>query len=178
MDPMKINRDEQNSFDPRPIAAIYFAGVTLLFCLLAKYFLIVYEYSSFLPLLYALPMSLLIGGVFGALFGGRIASSTSASHAFLWGVLLAVTILPVYSLGLQFVYYLHKPLIYANLNQWQDYLVLYGVLVLFVLIIAGIWFIPILGFAAMHFNRRTLPQFRALRIRPKEEVRTHAPNGD
>lgn len=178
MDMMNTSLDEPKSFNPRPIAAIYFAGITLLFCLLAKYFLIIYEYGSLLPLVYALPMSVLVGGICGALYARRIAAAISASHAFLWGVLLALTIIPVFSLGLQFVYYLYKPLTYANVHQWQDYLVLYGVLVLFVLIIAGIWFIPILGFAAMHFNRRTLPQFRALRMRSKGEVSTHARDGE
>ena len=152
------NHDKSNA---RLVGALYFALLTLVFNLIAKYFLFIFKEGVLFPLFSTSLLSLFLGALFGGLFGQRIAAMNKPSHLFAWGVLLAITIIPCYSLGLQIIYYFHNHEMYNNLHQWQDYLVLYGVILLFVVLVAGIWFIPLTGLAAMQFNRRFLPGYNA-----------------
>ena len=148
---------KNNTISPNVVAAFYFAICTFSFNLLAKYFLYIFKMGSLLPLISSSLLSVVLGALFGSLFGQRLAMATKLTHIFSWGTLLAITMIPFYSLGLQLIYYLHNHAIYQNLHQWQDYFVLYGVMLLFFLLIAGIWFIPFTGVAALYFTQSFLP---------------------
>lgn len=145
----------------RFIGAVYFALFAVAFTLLTKYCLYIFNTGVPLPFFSTTLLSLLLGAFFGGVFSPHIATANSTGHVFVWGMLLAIAITPFYTIGLQIIYYLHQHSMYNNLHQWQDYLVLYGVLLLFFILIAGIWFIPLMGFAALQFNRRFLPGYQA-----------------
>lgn len=150
---------KNNKPNVRLLAAVYFAFFAVLFTLVVKYFLFILKMGSLLPFFSCLILSLLLGAFFGGLFGLRLAKPDSTGKIFGWGMLFAVVIIPFYSLGLQIIYYFHNHTMYNNLHQWQDYFVLYGVLVVFFTLVAGIWLIPLSGFAALHFNRHILPGY-------------------
>lgn len=147
--------------NPASIAAFYFAVFVLAFNLLAKYFLFVFNVRALMPIYSSSLLALFLGGLLGYLFGPRLAKHHSARHIFTLGMLLAITLLPLYSLGMQYILYLHHDVIYTHLHLWTDYAVLYGVILLFILLVAGIWFIPFTGLAALLFNRRFLPGYYA-----------------
>ena len=151
----------KNTFNPRLIGAFYFAGFAVLFNLVAKYFLFVFQASDLLPFFSSTLLFLLLSALFGSLFSKRIMAASKPLHAFAWGMLLALVLIPFYSLGLQLIFYIQNHAIYKNIHLWQDYVVLYGVITLFVILIAGIWLIPLTGGAALLFNRRIVPGYTA-----------------
>lgn len=144
----------------RLLGAFYFATFATLFNLIAKYFLFIFKTGVPLPFFSSTLLSLLLGALFGSLFSKRLSTPNMPGlQVFAWGMLLAIAIIPFYSLGLQLIYYVHHHSMYNNLHQWQDYLVLYGVILLFFILIAGIWLIPLAGYAALLFNQRFLPRY-------------------
>ena len=151
--------NDYTNYNLRLTAALYFAIFAVLFNLLAKYSLFIFKAGALLPVFSSTLLALLLGAVFGSFFGKHIATATKPGRIFAWGALLGITIIPCYSLGLQFIYYFHNHWMYEKIHQWQDYFVLYGVVVLFFTLIAGIWLIPLTGLAALHFNRRFLPSY-------------------
>ncbi len=148
------------TFNPRLIGALYFAIFAVAFNLLAKYFLFIFKAGELLPFFSSTLLLLLLFALFGSLFSKRLVATHKPGHIFAWGMLLAITITPFYSLGLQLIYYVHNHAIYNNLHQWQDYIVLYGVMTLFFILIAGIWLIPLTGCAALLFSRRFIPGYK------------------
>ena len=150
-----------SSINLRLIGAIYFAAFAVFFTLIVKYFIYISGTGVFLPIFSAITLSVELGAFFGFLFGQRIAGAKTSTQAFLQGMLLAIAIIPFYTLGLQLIYYFNNHSLYNNLHQWQDYLVLYGILLLMFILVAGIWFIPLTGLAAMQFNRRFLTGYQA-----------------
>jgi hypothetical protein len=151
----------KNTFNPRLIGAFYFAVFAVFFNLIAKYFLFVFQAGDLLPFFSSTLIFLLLSALFGSLFSKRIIEASKPGHAFGWGMLLALVIIPFYSLGLQLIFYIQTPAMYSNIHLWQDYVVLYGVITLFVFLIAGIWLIPLTGGAALLFNRRIMPGYTA-----------------
>lgn len=143
--------------NPRPYAAFYFAVFAAIFNLTAKWLLFVFKASILLPLYSSTMLAVLLGAVFGHLFGKKLVGHKTTLNLFFIGTLIALAMIPFYSLGLQLIYYFHNHAMYLQLHHWQDYLVLYGVMVLFFTLVAGIWLILLTGIAAVHFNRRFFP---------------------
>lgn len=144
----------------RLLGGIYFAGLLIIFNIIAKYFVFVFKADLFLPLFSTLFLTLLVGMALGAAFAELIARSQKPWLAVLLGVLMALLIIPLYSLGLLCIYYLHFPAMFVQLPHWQDYFVIYGVMMVFFSLIAGIWLIPILGLAALYFKQHVVPHYQ------------------
>ena len=153
--------NDHSNVNIRLIAALYFSSFTVIFNLVVKYFLFVFKSGELLPIYSSTILALVLGALFGALFGRRLATPNPTVKIFANGALLATCMIPLYSLGLQLIYYFHNHWMYEKLHQWQDYIVLYGVALLFFTLVAGIWLIPLAGFAALHFNQRFLPSYNA-----------------
>lgn len=170
-----------NQLNLRVLGAFYFAGFATLFNLLAKYLLFIFAAGVLLPFFSSTLLALLLGAIFGGLLGIRIATANKPSRVFAWGVVLAIIIIPFYSLGLQLIYYCHNHSMYNNLHQWQDYVVLYGVIMLFFILVAGIWLIPLTGCAALLFNRRFIPAYRIYLSKQQQSIQAskgRSPNAD
>lgn len=167
--------NEQNIPNIPLTAALYFSSFTVMFNLMLKYFLFVFKSGEMLPVFSSTLLALLLGAVFGGLFGHRLAAAGTTLRVFAKGTLLAICMIPFYSLGLQLIYYFHHHWSYETLHHWQDYLVLYGVVLLFFTLVAGIWLIPLTGCAALHFNRRFLTSYRAfLQKQHQKSIQAHA----
>jgi len=161
----------------RLTSALYFGSFAVVFNLLAKYSLFIFKAGQLLPVFSSTLLAFILGALFGHCFGPRIATAKSSAHMFAWGALLGLSIIPFYSLGLQFIYYFHNHWMYEKLHQWQDYFVLYGVVMLFFTLIAGVWLIPLTGLAAVHFTRRFLPRYNAY-LQKQQHPSMQAPTND
>ena len=165
---------DNNTCNLRLVAALYFSSFTVIFNLIVKYFLFVFKAGELLPVYSSTLLALLLGAVFGSLFGPRIALPQKSLKVFANGALLAICSIPFFCLGLQLIYYFHNHWMYEKLHHWQDYVVLYGVVLLFFTLVAGIWQILLTGFAALHFNRRFLPSYTAfLQKQLDKQARAH-----
>jgi hypothetical protein len=67
--------------------------------------------------------------------------------------------------------YFYDGLVFQHLQGWRDYLVLYGTLLLSMLLIVGVWLIPLTGLVSIYFSKHFLPGLLAVdRLRIKEKT--------
>lgn len=154
---MTLKTDDHNPLSPRFAGAIFFAIFAVLFMLFTKYTLLSLKDSLLLPLLPALLIAAITGAFAGSIFGEFLAKKGTWVRPFLIGILLACLSLILGSLGVLTHYYLTNPDFFARLHQWQDYFVVYGVVLLSLTLTIGLWLIPLTGLIAIYFNKHFLP---------------------
>lgn len=157
MKPMKNESVQRAPLSPQFAGAVFFAIFSLLFVLFTKYMLLSLKDSLRLPLLLTLFSVIGISACIGALLGNVLAKPRHWFRLLLIGFSLAILAIVLASLGiLLHACYYQAPLIHS-LHHWQDYVIIYGVIVVSVTLIVGVWLIPATGLATIYFNKHFLP---------------------
>lgn len=159
---MTLKDDNQNPLSPRFAGAIFFAIFAVLFTLFTKYTLLSLKDSLLLPLLPSLLIAAITGVFAGSIFGEVLAKKGHWLRPFFIGILLACLSLILGSLGVLTHYHLSNPNFFARLHQWQDYFVVYGVVLLSLTLTIGLWLIPLTGLVAIYFNKHFFPGLLAV----------------
>ena len=166
---------------PRFAGAVFFAIFALLFMFFTKYTLLSLRDSALLPLLPAIVVSLITGAFVGGIFGPALAKQSYWLRPFVIGIVLACLALILASFGIIAHYYLVDANFFSRFHQWQDYFLVYGLILLSLTITVGVWFIPLTGLVAIYFNKHFLPgliatdqkrfetEQQAKRIKPDDE---------
>lgn len=94
--------------------------------------------------------------------GGILAKKGNWARPFGIGILVACLSLILTSLGLLAYYYLTDATFLKHLQHWQDYFVIYGVILLSLALTIGLWLIPLTGLVAVYFNKRFWPGLVAI----------------
>ncbi|WP_028388007.1 hypothetical protein [Legionella fairfieldensis] len=166
---------------PRLAGAIFFAIYALLFTLFAKYTLLSLRDSALLPLLPACLTALITGAFAGSLFGETLAKKAHWSRSLLSGILLACLSLLLGTLAILTYHYLNNASFFSNFHRWQDYLLIYGAILLSLVLTIGVWLIPLTGLIAIYFNNYFLPGLMAIdqkRLQSENQPVTKASNDE
>ncbi|MFC7781126.1 hypothetical protein [Legionella taurinensis] len=155
----------QSSLNNRVIGAVFFGVFALLFLFFAKYTVLSLYGRHILPLFPALFYAVFLGALTGTVFGVTLAQPGRWWRAVLWGILIAVLVLLAISLGTFLHTYYYDPAFMSRAQHWQDYFVIFGVIFLSMLLVLGLWLIPLLALAALYFNQRFIPGIRAVEQR-------------
>ena len=143
-------------------ATVFFAGYAVLFMVFTKYTLLSLKNSSVLPLVPSIITALIIGALTGRLFGNSLAKNRSWFYPFLIGILLACLSLILSGVGVLVYYYYNSVPFFNSPHHWQDYFILYGIVLLSLTLTVGIWLIPLTAVVAVYFNKRFWPGLLAL----------------
>mgnify|MGYP003388106233 CR=1 FL=1 len=170
---MKNTTSESPAISPKFAGAIFFAVYALLFMLFAKYTLLSLRDTALLPFFSSILIAAVTGAFTGALFGGLLAKKSQWTRPFLMGIPLACLSLILGSLGIMIHYALSDPALLNRLGHWHDYLVLYGVILLSLVLTIGVWLVPITGIVSIYFNRHFFPGLRAA---DQQRLATKKPN--
>lgn len=174
---MNQESNEYKPLSPRLAGAVFFAVFALLFMLFTKYTLLSLKDNALLPLLPAILISVITGAFAGGLFGKALAKESRWPRPLLIGILLACLSLILGSLGILTHFYLNDANFLIRFRQWQDYFVVYGVILLSLTMTIGVWLIPLTGFIAIYFNKHFLPGLMAVdQKRMQAENKTTIPH--
>lgn len=153
---------KHSSLNTRLIGLVFFGVFSLLFLFFAKYTVLSLYGRPVLPLFPAVVYAVLLGGLTGAVFGDRLARPGRWWRALLWGLVMAVLVLLVISLGTFIHAWYFDPAFMSRAQHWQDYFVIFGVIFLSMLLVLGLWLIPLLALVTLYFNQRFMPGIRAV----------------
>ncbi|MFA5959237.1 MAG: hypothetical protein WC785_01815 [Tatlockia sp.] len=146
--------NHSHPISPKFAGAVFFALYAVFFMLFAKYTLLTLKDTRLLPFFSSLFIAAITGGIAGALLGKPLAKNAKWNRPFLIGILLALLSLVLGSFGVLAHYYLHNVL---HFSRWQDYFVVYGLVLLSLLMTVGIWLVPLTGLVSVYFNKRFFP---------------------
>lgn len=147
---------------PRFAAAVYFALIALVFLIIAKYILLSLAGNLDLPLMGMVFTVMITGAFTGALFGRWLAKPQAWWKVMILGFVLAIVAIFQITCGILIKAYVYEIQWMAQLTNWQDYWVVFGMIFLSVTLIAGVWMIPLTGLAAIYFNKHFLPGLLAV----------------
>ncbi|MDP1602565.1 MAG: hypothetical protein Q8M03_04805 [Legionella sp.] len=159
---MKSEINKKSALTARFAATLFFAIYALLFLLFTKYTLLSFQNSLRLPLFPSFLIALLAGAILGRLFVKKLAQKSHWFRVFLWGCLVALIAILFISLFVLVYSYFYDASFLNHLPKWQDYFIIYGLVVLSVTLVVGVWLIPLTGFAAIYFNKHFLPGLLAV----------------
>lgn len=157
---MTANNNEV-SMSPKFAAAIFFAIFNFLLLLFTKYALMSLKDGALVPLLPASIIAIIIGILLGILFGQSLANQLTGFRAFSLGILIACCALVLLSLVILIYSYLTGSPIIQQIQHWQDYFILFGVILSTLFLTLGIWLIPLTAVASFYFNKRFWPGLAA-----------------
>jgi hypothetical protein len=137
----------------RLIAAIYFALLAVLFTFAFDLFLVAFGVQELMPTFKSVLLATVIAAVFGGIFGEKIihCSEPHNKKAFLWGFLMVITALPVYALGLLYLFQESLGHLYSG-NGFMHYLTLYLSLLFYSFILGGVWLAIASGLASIYLR--------------------------
>lgn len=163
----KITTKNMNLTNHKPLsagttAAFFFAGYAVLFMLFTKYTLLSLKNNSALPLIPSIIIALIVGALTGRLFGNSLVKIRLWFYPFLIGVLLACLSLILSGIGVLIYYYYNHVPFFNSPHHWQDYFILYGIVLLSLTLTIGLWLIPLTAVVAVYFNKRFWPGLLAL----------------
>lgn len=157
-----MKQDSSPPVSPRITGAVFFAIYALLFLFFAKYTLLSLQNASTLPFFPSMLVALLLGAFAGSISSKWLAKSGASLRTLLIGIIIAVLALLILSLGAFIHSCLNDPVFFNRLHHWQDYFLVYGAIFLSLLLIIGVWLVPLTALAAVYFNKRFLPGILAL----------------
>jgi len=175
---MTSNEHEEKPIGPGLAAAIYFAIFALCFLIFTKYTLLSLQDSLKLPLFPSILIVMFTGAYVGSLFGAALARSKTWYHSLIIGCFMAVIAILLISLAIMIHAWFYDSAFYARLHTWRDYFVIFGALFVSITLIAGIWLIPLMGLAAIHFNKQFLPGLLAVDAKRIEENKRERDSSD
>lgn len=137
----------------RILSAVYFGVLSILATIVIDILLYIAGIGELIPTFKAVLLATIIAAIFGALFGEKIIHCKKPYNfsAFKWGFLMVLLALPLYDLGFLWLIQEHHAQNFsgASLLNW---LLVYGILLLYSFIFAGLWLAIIAGFAAMYLR--------------------------
>lgn len=148
------HQDEAVSLsNPRIIAAVYFGVLSVMFTLAFDAILYAFGINQFLPLYQATILADIIAVSFGALFAEKIVHSQGAylKKSFFWAVLMTITAIPIYDVGLFCLLALNNPGALINIG-FKGFLGFYLAILAYSFILCGWWLALVAGFAAMYLR--------------------------
>ena len=175
---MTIDEQEEKPIGPRLAAAVFFSIYALCFLIFAKYTLLSITDSLKLPLFPSVFLVLFTGAYLGGLFGTVLAKSRFWYHSLIIGCIMAVLAILLISLAVMIHAWFFDSAFFARLHNWRDYFVIYGMLVLSISLIVGLWLVPLTGLAAIYFNKQFLPGLLAVDQQRIEENKRQRDQSD
>jgi hypothetical protein len=138
---------------PRFITAAYSVCLGVSCCLLALFFFYTLGLGEMLPSLNSVLLSIPIAACFGAFYGPKMLENRTVKSSFLLGVIFLVTVLPVYDIGALFLIQSQFQGTETLQHCLTDYLILYGMIVVYSFIFVGSWLSILCGFASICLNK-------------------------
>ncbi|KTD66148.1 hypothetical protein [Legionella spiritensis] len=157
-----MNNNRHSSVSPGMMGAVFFALFAVLFFIFAKYTLLSLQSNQLLPFFPSMFITLILGALLGWLFGPWLATAKNWGRSLGTGILMALLSLLLISLGAFLYSYLNDTAFFARLQNGLDYLIVYGVLFLSIVLTIGVWLIPLMAIAAVYFNKRFWPGLIAI----------------
>lgn len=135
------------------LCGIYYALLSVIFTLSLDATLYALGIKQMIPLFAGTFVAMLIALIFGFIFGEKIihASPPYKLKSFLWGFIKTFCALPFYDLGFM-AFYLHANSGLWTSLSWMGLLSLYLKIILFSLILIGIWLAVLSGLAALYLR--------------------------
>lgn len=152
-----MDSDKKQAITPEFAGTLFFAIFAALFLIFTKYTLIPLQGSLHLPLYPALFIALVSGAIIGRKFAGRLAKENRWLRLFLLGLMMGILAIFIASISALIRSCLYDTSFLPSLHYWQDYFIAYGLIVLSIALVIGIWLVPLCGLAAIYFNKRFLP---------------------
>jgi hypothetical protein len=167
-----MNHPKPSIPNPRLIAAIYFALLAVIATFLLDITLMSLGVIELLPIFQSIILAAIIAAIFGGLFGKLIILSPKPykMKAFIWGFLMVIAALPFYCLGLLYFFSLHHPELYDG-STIGHYLALYGFLLLYSFILAGLWLAIVAGFASIYLRGSLIKELQVPPPKKKHKAR-------
>jgi len=139
--------------NPRLITAVYFGLLAIIATYLIQSIFYLLGIVQLIPTFKAIVLAVVVAAAFGALFGERIIHSPEpyGKHVFFWAFLMVLVALPVYNIGLVYMFSTHQPTLFTNATL-ADLIYLYFVILLYNFIFFGIWLGVLAGFAALYLR--------------------------
>lgn len=151
---IKVNRDRALKIkNARMLCAVYYALLSVVFTLSLDAALYALGVNQMIPLFAGTLVAMLIALVFGFIFGEKIIHAKAPYHlkTFFWGFIKTFCALPFYDLGFM-AFYLHaNPGMLASLS-WLGVFSLYLKIIVFSIILIGIWLAVLSGLAALYLR--------------------------
>ena len=142
--------------------AIYFALFALLYFLFTKYTLLSLKDDMQLPFFPSGIFVFLIGGLIGRQFASLLAKKSHWLRSMMIGFIIAIVAILIAGVCVLIHSYFYDATFINSLKHWQNYFIVYGVIVLSITFVIGVWLIPLTGLAAIYFNKRFLPGLLAV----------------
>lgn len=139
----------------RLLSAIYFGVLAVVATIVIDVLLYLAGIGELIPTFKAVLLATAIAVVFGALFGEKIIHCKKPYRwsAFKWGFLMVLAALPLYDLGFLWLIQGQHSQTFSETSV-SNWLILYGILLFYSVILAGIWLAIMAGFAAMYLRAR------------------------
>jgi hypothetical protein len=152
---------------------VYYAFLSIMITLVIQSTLYAFGISGVIPFFQGLLLALVIAFCFGVLFGKLIVKTTSPFRVkcFLWGVILILTSLPFYALGLTFLFYNYHPSVFGNVSSFGQYGLIYVVTLAYCAIV-GVFLAILSGMAAIYLRSTLYPGYLAF-INKQEQKNTN-----
>jgi hypothetical protein len=160
--PMTIAIDKKAPITPEFAASIFFSIFALLFFLFSKYTLLSLKTSMVIPIFPYLIITLFTGTFIGKVFGTTLAKPRHWFLVFLIGVFLAFVGILLASLSLLIYSYMFDATLMQRIYHWQDYFIVYGLIALSMMLLIGVWLLPLMGLASVYFNKHFFPGLLAV----------------
>lgn len=170
---MIINEStDETPLSPQFAALIFFTLFSLLFFLFIKFALLS---KDNVPFILGISGSGLLGALFGYLNAPLLAKQQSLSRLIITGIAMAIVAILLISLVVLLHGYYKGGALLHSLHSWQDYCIIYGVIVASLGLIIGVWLIPVTVVAVVYFNKRFFPELVQLDKRRLQERHTLPP---
>lgn len=144
---MKRGQHEFHFSEPHIVSAVYFGILAAVASILTFYYLKTIGLDELLPL----TQISLLAGALGALFGSFFAKAilrSSRKDAFIFGLFMILAALPVYNLFLIILMKHHHTDAFQGAHL-HHLIGMYFIMLLYSVILVGLWLAPAAGFAAM-----------------------------
>jgi hypothetical protein len=139
--------------NPRLLSAAYFALLAVITSIVIDVGLYSMGIKPLIPTFQALVLATLFAACFGALFGEKIIHCPSPYYrrVFFWGFLMVFAALPFYDVIFLYLLNHYHPKILEGLSSGNVFIA-YLFIILYSIILAGLWLAIAAGFAAMYLR--------------------------
>lgn len=158
---MQTHPVKPNPITPEFASTGFFMIFGVLFLLYTKYALLPLNVSHQIPLISSLVVILLIAAFLGRIFARSLVKKHHWLRLFLTGVFMALLALLIVSLTIFIRSWIVGTPLFQLAQHWQDYFIIYGLLVVTTSSVIGVWLGVLTGMAAIYFNKRFYPRLMA-----------------
>lgn len=158
---MQTKQTQANFISPEFASAGFFMLFGSLFLIFTKYTLLPLNVSHQLPLLSSLIVILFTAAFLGRVFARLLIKPQPSIRLFIIGILMAMAAILIISLSFFIRSWIYGAPLLQLAHNWQDYFIIFGLLVVTTSSVIGLWLAILTGMAAIYFNKRFYPKLMA-----------------